>query len=426
VNRHRLLGIAFIVVLSTLVSMSVLQYQKAFTPVTWVTLKADHTGAQILAGAEVKVHGVVVGEVRRITSDGHEATLRMALDRAQVDRIPGNVSARLLPKTLFGERYVALVPPEGHPAAPLHSGSVISQDRTSAAIELERVLDNLLPLLQTIKPDKLATTLGAIAEALRGNGDRIGQDLVAADTYLTAINKEMPAIADDVRKLAGVLDTYDGAMPDLLAILRDATVTANTVTEQRTQLAAFLAATTNAADTTQFFLDRHDDQIIRVGAVSRPVLELFAKYAPAFKCTTEGLVNLQPQAEKVFSGGRMHITVEVNQNNGKYEPGDEPVYGAKDGPGCQGLADPAVPAPEFPINDGYDYGKDRRTPKLPVGIPAGVPLSNPTMGYAGTTEESGLVKPLIGAATGVPPVEVPDIAVLLWGPLLRGAVVNAQ
>jgi phospholipid/cholesterol/gamma-HCH transport system substrate-binding protein len=48
------------------------------------------------------------------------------------------------------------------------------------------------------------------------------------------------------------------------------------------------------------------------------------------------------------------------------------------------------------------------------------------MGYAGTPEEQALVKPLVGAATGTLPAEVPDIAVLLWGPLLRGAVVNAK
>jgi phospholipid/cholesterol/gamma-HCH transport system substrate-binding protein len=425
-NRNRLLGIAFIVVLVAAVTMSVLQYQKAFTPVTWVTLKADHTGAQILDGAEVKMRGVVVGDVRSITSDGKTATLRLALNPTAATQIPANVNARLLPKTLFGERYVALMPPDGRSTGALHSGAVISQDRSSAAIEVEKVLDDVLPLLQTIQPDKLAATLGALSEALRGNGDRIGQDLVAADTYLTALNKEMPTIRDDVRKLAGVLNTYDGAMPDLLSILRDATVTANTVTNQRTQLASFLAETTNAADVTRTFLDNHGDQLIQLGSVSRPVLELLAEYAPEYPCVTHGLVTLQPKLEKVFSGGRMHITIEVTQNNGKYLPGqDEPVYGAKNGPDCRGLPGPPVPAPEVFINDGYDTSANRTSAKLPVGIPAGAPAPNPAMGVAGTAEERDLIKPLIGAATGTPPVEVPDIAVLLWGPLLRGAVVNA-
>jgi phospholipid/cholesterol/gamma-HCH transport system substrate-binding protein len=418
-NRHRFLGIAFIVVLTAALSMSVLQYKKAFTPVTWVTLRADHTGAQILEGAEVKLRGVVVGDVRTISSDGKNATLRLALNPAMADQIPRDVSARLLPKTLFGERYVALVPAEGPSAGSLRPGSVISQDRTTAAIELERVLDDLLPMLQAIQPDKLAATLGALAEALRGNGDRIGQDLVAADTYLAALNKEMPTIRDDVRKLATVLNSYDAVMPDLLSVLRDASVTAATVTDQRTQLSTFLAETTNAADVTRSFLDRHDDQMIQLGSLSRPVLELLAEYAPEYPCVTHGLVSLQPHLEKAFSGGRMHITIEVTQNNGKYVPGqDDPVYGAKDGPNCRGLPGPPVPAPEVQLGDGYDYRATRAIPKLPIGV------ANPAMGLAGTAEERDLVKPLIGAATGTPPVEVPDIAVLLWGPLLRGAVVN--
>jgi phospholipid/cholesterol/gamma-HCH transport system substrate-binding protein len=47
------------------------------------------------------------------------------------------------------------------------------------------------------------------------------------------------------------------------------------------------------------------------------------------------------------------------------------------------------------------------------------------MGFAGTTEERAVVKPLVAAATGTRVDQVPDVAVLLWGPLLRGAVVSA-
>lgn len=428
---NKALGIAFIAVLAAALTLSVLQYRKAFTPVTWVTLQADRTGAQLTDGAEVKMRGVVVGEVRGVRSDGRKATLRLAIEPAQAARIPRDVSARLLPKTLFGERYVALVPPAGAGGGSLHDGSVIGLDRTTAAIELERVLDDALPLLQAIQPDKLALTLGALAEALRGNGDRLGANLVAADEYLKALNAEMPKIQGDVRKLAEVLTAYDGALPDLLSILRDATVTANTVTDQRTQLHTFLAETTSTAYVTRDFLDRHGERLIQLGSVSRPVLELLAAYAPEYPCVTAGLVALQPRVEQVFSGGRMHITLEVTRDGGKYVAGrDEPVYGAKNGPNCYGLPNPPVPAPEYPINDGYDYGADRGGQKLVVGVPGqaqpGIPAGIPSMGYAGTPEEQALVKPLVGAATGTLPAEVPDIAVLLWGPLLRGAVVNAK
>jgi phospholipid/cholesterol/gamma-HCH transport system substrate-binding protein len=423
----RLLGVAFIVLLSAALGLAVLQYEKAFTPVTWVTLEAAHTGLQLSPGAEVKLYGVVVGEVRTVSSDGSGARLRLALDPVLAPQIPAAVSARLLPKTLFGERYVALVPP-AFPGRAIRDGDVIGQDRSASAVELERVLDDALPLLQALQPDKLAATLGALATALSGKGEQIGRDVVTLDAYLAALNQDMPLIAEDVRRLAAVLDVYDGALPDLLNLLRDVSVTADTVAEQREQLATFYADTTAAADTTRYFLQRHGDQLIQVGDVSRPLLELLAAYAPEYPCLMQGLVALQPRVEQAFTGGRMHITLEITRDNGKYVNGDQPVYGAKNGPDCRGLPSPAMPAPGAPINDGYDYGASRPgSPKLTVGTPPGTaPGTPPPSADAGTAEERQLLQPLVGAAMGVLPAEVPDIAVLLWGPLLRGAVVNAK
>jgi len=399
--------------------MSVLTYQKTFTPVDWVTLQTDHTGLQLNEGADVKLRGVTVGEVRGISSDGQHATLRLALDPAQVDQIPANVTARLLPKTLFGEKYVALTVPD-RPSGTLRAGDVITQDRSSAALELSRVLDDVLPLLQAIQPDKLAATLGALATALDGRGDLLGRDLVSLDGYLKELNTQLPTLTADIRKLADVIGTYDGALPDLLAILRNASVTADTVTQERDQLHAFLADTAGFADTAHGFLDRYGDRLIQLGQVTAPVLQLLAAYAPEYPCLLAGLVALQPNASGVFAGGQMHITLEVTRDNGPYQAGrDSPVYGAHNGPNCRGLPHPGIPAPSVPVDDGYDYGAARPPAILPVGL---TPVS---MGLAGTAQEQALLKPLIAAATGTTPDQVPDVATLLWGPMLRGTVVNA-
>lgn len=396
VHRNRLLGAGFVILLTALLTLSVLTYRKVFTPVDWVTLHTDHTGMQLSEGADVKLRGVVVGEVRSITADGQRATLRLALDPARRERIPADVTARLLPKTLFGERYVALVP--GTATTPISAGAVIEQDRSSTAVELERVLDNALPLLRAIRPEKLAAVLGALAYGLEGRGEQVGQDLVRLNGYLDELNRQMPVIAEDVRKLADVLELYGDVTPDLLALLRDATVTMATISRQRTQLAEFLTHATGLAHQSRDFLDRYDERLIQLGEVSRPVLELLAAYSPEYPCLMRGIVKLQPRAEEVFATGRMHITLEAVKDQGKYQPGrDEPIYGARNGPDCRGLPDPHVPAPEVPINDGYDYGAER-----------------------------DLLRPLIGSATGVPADEVPDLAMLLWGPLLRGSVVSLQ
>ncbi|WP_186315512.1 MCE family protein [Catellatospora sichuanensis] len=412
--RQRLLGAGFVLVLVSALALSVLVYQRAFTPVDWVTLRTDHVGMQLSEGADVKLRGVVIGDVREISADGEAATLRLALDPALIGSVPADVTARLLPKTLFGERYVELVPPVAPSGPRLRAGAVIDQDRSASAVELEQVLDRALPVLQSIKPDKLAATLGALAYALEGRGDQLGRDLSTANAYLAALNEQMPVIATDVKRLTQVLDVYHGALPDLLALLRDVTVTARTVVDQRAELSRFLADTTDLAGRGREFLDRHDARIIQVGQVSRPVLELLAAYAPEYPCLMRGLVALQPRVEKVFSTGRMHITLEVGRDNGKYTAADRPVYGADDGPQCRGLPDPKVPAAQHQIDDGYEYGANRS------------PLPYADMGSAGTAQEQALLKPLLGLAQGAGPEQVPDVAVLLWGPLLRGTVVNAS
>jgi phospholipid/cholesterol/gamma-HCH transport system substrate-binding protein len=393
----RLLGAAFVLLLAGLLTTSVLVYRQAFTPVSWVSLHTTHAGMQLSEGADVKYRGVIVGQVRSISADGSSAALRLALDPALIGHIPADVSARLLPKTLFGERYVELVGTGGGPA--LRAGATIGQDRSENAVELERILDQALPLLQAIKPDKLAATLGALAYALQERGSQLGNDLTVANGYLAALNEQMPVIAQDVRRLSAVLDIYDGALPDLLEVLRNITVTANTVSQQRDQLSRFLISTTDVAQAADRVLTTHEARIIQLGQVSRPVLELLAVYAPEYPCLLKGLVALQPRVEKVFASGRMHITLEVTKDNGKFVKGrDEPVYGAQNGPNCRGLpGNVQVPAPGAELNDGYDYGVERQ-----------------------------LLKGLLAVNSGTTPEQVSDFATLLWGPLLRGTVVNAS
>jgi phospholipid/cholesterol/gamma-HCH transport system substrate-binding protein len=143
-SMKRILGLLFVVGLAAALSMSVLSYRKAFTPAVFVTLHTDHTGLQLNSGADVKLHGVIVGQVRAISANGRDATLRLALDPGDAAQIPDNVTAQMLPETLFGERYVALQTPAQASAAPLRNGSVIDQDHSSSAVELQRVIDSAL------------------------------------------------------------------------------------------------------------------------------------------------------------------------------------------------------------------------------------------------------------------------------------------
>ena len=125
----------------------------------------------------------------------------------------------------------------------------------------------------------------------------------------------------------------------------------------------------------------------------------------------------------------MHITIEVTRDNGGTAAGgrDEPVYGAHNGPNCRGLrADLPAPRParrrRLPVNDGYDYGAEplAAAPLAGAGRAA-------TRRWAGRHRrgDAAWSRPIVGRGhRDARRRQVPDLAVLLWGPLLRGAVVN--
>ena len=60
-------------------------------------------------------------------------------------------------------------------------------------IEVEKVLNDLYPLLRTVQPAELNYTLNAIATALEGRGDKLGESLVTLDAYLERLNPQIPA-----------------------------------------------------------------------------------------------------------------------------------------------------------------------------------------------------------------------------------------
>ena len=424
---HRTYGVAFILVVVLLLSLSIASFKKVFTDVVEVTLRTDRIGSQLQESSDVKIRGLIVGEVRTIESSAKGATLHLALKPEMVDLIPATVSARLLPKTLFGERYVDLVPPEGAPGRAIRAGDVIPQDRTSVAIELEQVFDDLLPLLRSIDPAKLSATLNALATALDGRGTALGKNLVLVDEYFTRLNPHLPTLQADISGLADLASTYAVAAPELLRAAKALLTTNATIVEKQKELAGFLAGTAGFANTTAGFLETNQNRIIQVGRVQRPTLQVLAKHSPIYPCFTQGLVNWLPRANQLFRDGQMHITLEFVPQTKAYHPGEEPAWHDKRAPSCKGLPNvqgsQSNPRHGSKFDDGTDGAATGSTSSsLPQAFlaPDGARIPAVDSGLAGTVQEQHLV----GALVGLDEHEDASLVTLLAGPMMRGTVVS--
>jgi phospholipid/cholesterol/gamma-HCH transport system substrate-binding protein len=433
VIRRRLQGVAFLLVVACLAALSIAKYSGAFSGGVPVTLRVDHTGLQLDKHADVKIRGLVVGEVTGLSSSGGAATVGLVLKPEMVPLIPDNVSARLLPKTLFGEKYVSLVLPERPSGRPLSAGDVIPQDRSRAATELDSALDRLLPLLADVRPQELASTLGAISGALRGRGHHLGDTLVRTEQLVSGLNTVLPQLQEDITRAADLADTYTRAAPDLLAALADLSVTTRTVAEQRQNLAQLWVSVTGASEDLRGFLRDNRENLIALTADSRPTLESLARYAPEYPCLLHAIAVLVPQLDRAFGVGTrqpgLHIYLEVTNNRGKYLPGvDEPRYQEDRGPRCYPVRD-GTKFPEYPggpIHDGSTSPPTGRGDPSPGVGPASTPPQAVGMGLPNSPAEQQFLAVLLAPAGGAQPAEIPSWTSFLLGPLLRGTEVTLR
>lgn len=413
----RTAGVLFLVVMSGLVLLSIKIYQKDFVSSVPVTLQADRVGNQLRTGGQVKARGVVVGEIRGARATPAGAEIDLAMEPGKVTHLPKDVSALLVPKTLFGERYVQLSIPDGSTAPTLTAGDVITQDRSANAIELERLFDNLLPLLQAVQPQKLATTLTTVATALEGRGEQIGKTLATAADYLEKFNPNLPTLNANIRDLGRVSKLYGDIAPDVLDALTASAITLNTVQEKRAELGAVYQQVTRSSQHVTTFLANNRANIIALTADSRAPLEVAAKYSPSFKCTLDTLAGLKPQMDKVLGAGTkepgLHADIVVDDDYEKYVPGkDDPVYNATGEPRC------------YPANGLVSQGmavSGGESDALPL-----LPGSEGDLGLANSPQERELISALVAPSIGVPPGQLPGWSSVLVGPLFRGTEVTLR
>lgn len=428
IARRRLLGALYIVIVLGLVALSIAIYTKTFSNEATVTLQTDHTGNQLAPDSDVKERGIVVGRVTgvHVDSGSHACTenrltcvtVDLAIDPSRTHGIPNNVTAQILPKTLFGEQYVSLNIPK-NPGPPIKSGDVIGQDRSQGALETEQVLGDLLPLLTAVQPAQLNATLTAMATALQGRGAELGQTLVGLDEYLKDINPHAKALVDDLSKLGQVADEYDGVAPDVFATLKNLQTSVRTVLQKKQQLHALLTSVSSTSTILSGFLADNQQNLIRLVGTTAPVYAVLAEYSPEYTCLLEGLNTLAGRAAKSVKDHQITLSVQLDMTNmGKYQPGQEPVLVTGYAPDCMGLPNPPVP---FQVPAKYQCLND------------GAPLTDAPCGQhatqsdraaaLGSPAENALVNTLIAGEYGTTPNKVPPIATALAAPLLRGKTV---
>jgi phospholipid/cholesterol/gamma-HCH transport system substrate-binding protein len=342
-----------------------------------VTLTSDRAGLVMETNAKVKMRGVQVGRVSAITGGKEPVVLKLDIDEDQIKYIPANVEAQIRATTVFGAKFVDLVYPDNPSTQRLAAGQVLKSRNVST--EVNTVFQNVVSVLNQIDTAKLNSTLSALAEGVRGQGEKIGQATTDANQVLLALNPRNETIRADWQALKGFNDAYSGAAQDILTILNAASTTSATITSHTKQLDALLMATIGLSNSGISLLAPNQANLIKAINVLEPTTNLLYKYNPEYTCLLLGAKALLDTGGYEAPGGNgrtLVLDTGLSLGDDPYHyPANLPVIGAKGGPGgkpgCGSLPDVAQnwPVRNLVTNTGFGTGVDWR-PNPGIGFPA--------------------------------------------------------
>ena len=337
--KRLLAGLATVTAIAAVVALAVGLFRDSFTKTVPVTVISDRAGLVMNPDAKVKMNGAQVGKVASIeTTSNGTAALHLDLDPSLVDIIPANVGAEITSSTVFGSKFVDLVPPANPSAQPVRANQVIEGNRVT--VEINTIFQQLVSVLSQIEPAKLNQTLGAIAKGFNGKGNKFGQSLEDLDAALTTLNPSLDTLNHEIAIAPTVFDAYSSVAPDLVKTVDNATKISDTIVDQNDNLDALLVSAIGLADVGTEVLSTNRQPLTDVLHLLVPTTDLLNEYHEALYCGIAGLLPLATGPGTPLPGVILLQSFFLGRERYRY-PQDLPKVAATGGPQCTDL--PRVP-----------------------------------------------------------------------------------
>ena len=260
-----------------------------------------------------------------------------------------------------------MYPPNPSPKR-LAAGAVLHSKNVST--EINTVFENVVELLKLVDPLKLNAVLTAVAEGVRGQGQRMGQATTDLNEVLLALNARAETIGANWRSLKNFTDTYDVAAHDIVSILDAVSTTSTTVTDHAAALDGLLLNAIGLSTAGTNLLATSKDDLAEAVNTLEPTTNLLLQHSPVYTCFLKGTTWYLDNGGYAAWGGdgrTLQLDVALLLGNDPYAyPNNLPIVAAKGGPGgapgCGSLPDATknFPVRQLITNTGWGTGLDIR------------------------------------------------------------------
>jgi phospholipid/cholesterol/gamma-HCH transport system substrate-binding protein len=342
-------GLVTVVVIAGIFGISAVLFEGGLTPSVPVTVLSSRAGLVMDPDAKVKMRGVQVGKVASIENrpDG-QAELHLAMDPSQLHLIPANVLVDIASTTAFGAKFVELLPPADPSPKSMYAGQTLDADHVT--VEINTVFQQLTQVLGSIEPEKLNETLGAIATAFNGRGEKVGELLANFDALLTKLQPSLPALSHDISVAPTVLNAYADAAPDLVKTADSATRVSQTIVDEQQNLDALLVSTIGLADLGNQVLGDNRQPLTDALHLLVPTTDLLNEYSPALACGLGGALRQANTPALPDPGALVDVSFTLGIERYRY-PANLPKVAATGGPQCVNLPVPYGKTAPFVVAD---------------------------------------------------------------------------
>lgn len=370
-----------VVVIVAVSTLTVLLFNGTLRKSIPLTLVSDRAGLVMENGAKVKFRGVQIGEVESIGADydadgNGNSKLRLKMDPGPFRYLPSNVAAEIKSSTAFGAKYVDLTEPDAPSAKPLDAGAVLHS--RNVTVEVNTVFQNLQSILASVDPAKLNSVLSAVADSVRGKGERIGEAITAANNVLLAVNPRMPTIRQDWQLFGQTAAAYSAAAQDIVSVLDSFSTTSSTISANAKSLDELLLGAVGFSQSGVNTIGGNQPNLVRAMNILDPTTALLTKYSPTYACLFQGAQWFLDHGGRDALGGNgksviMDAALLAGDDPYRY-PDNLPIVNAKGGPGgkpsCGSLPDVSknFPVKQLVTDTGFGTGLDNR-PNPGIGFP---------------------------------------------------------
>ncbi|WP_183407661.1 MCE family protein [Nocardioides marmoriginsengisoli] len=243
-----------------------------------ITLTANFSDVlDLVPQSSVRVDNVAVGRVTKITLAPDEQSAQVELKVNGEVPLPVGTVARLQNTSLLGEKFVALLRPQGPADGPaLESGDRLGQEQTSQAAEVEQVLGALSMVLNGGDVGKFQEISQELQQVTDGRTGQVRSALEEIHGFVSVLNSRRGAITaalDGLGDLAATLKQDRGKIATALDGLSPGLAS---LADQRTQFVSMLGALDRLAKVTVQTLDTSQEDIVADLRALAPILDRLA------------------------------------------------------------------------------------------------------------------------------------------------------